>query len=389
MRIGIDALFVLPGINQGITTYLCNLLKNLLEIDKQNEYILFVGKENKGIFMFDRDRIQEVQCPIRSSLRPLRVFWEQVILPIQVKKYGLDLFFSPGHVSPILCPVRVVETIHDTYYACHPENVPKIELFLWQILNGLSARNADKIITLSANAKRDIVRAFKVKEEKVAVTYAAVEDRFHPHYPEEEIEVVKQKYGLGKKYLLSVAIMRSNKNIQRLFEAFNILKTQYRIEHQLVLVGTVSKEFKGLQKKDVILTGYVPDEELPLLYCGASLLVHPSFFEGFGLPVLEAMACGTPVVASNVTSLPEIIGEAGLLFDPFKPEEMASAVYRILSDKVLQQDLIKKGLQRANEFSWQKTAKQTLTVFEEKGNKTNETHMSCSLTKRDENREDI
>ncbi len=364
MRIGIDTLFAIPGVNEGIVTYLRNLLKNLLEIDNQNEYILFVCKENKGIFMFDRERIHEVQCPIYGSFRLLRVFWEQFILPIQIKKYSLDLFFSPGHVVSGLCPVPIVMTIHDTYYAYYPENVPKFELFIWQILNRFSAKKADKIITVSESAKKDIIKAFKVKEEKVYVTYEASEGCFHPNYGKEEIAAVKRKYGLGEKYLLSVAIMRSNKNIERLLEAFNILKTQNRIEHQLVLVGTISQPFKDLKQKDVILTGYVPHDELPLLYCGASLLVYPSFFEGFGLPALESMACGTPVVASNVTALPEIIGEAGLLFDPFNPEEMASTIYRILSDNVLKDELIKKGLQRVKEFSWQQTAKQTLSVFE-------------------------
>ncbi len=365
MRIGIDVLFVLPGINEGITTYFRNLLKNLLEIDKHNEYILFVSKENKGRFIFDIDRIQEVQCPIQASRKLLRVFWEQVVLPFQIRKYNLDLFFSPGHVFSAFCPIPTVITIHDTYYASYPENVPKVELFIWHILNRLSTRKAAKIITVSESAKRDIVRTFKVKEEKVYVTYESSEERFHPDYSKEEIEAVKQKYGLGEKYLLSVAIMRSNKNIPRLLEAFNILKTQYGLEHQLVLVGTVSEPFKNLKQKDVIVTGYVQNEYLPLLYNGASLLVHPSFFEGFGLTVLEAMACGTPVAASNVTSLPEIIGEAGLLFDPFDVEDMADKIYRVLSDMELREELIKKGLERVKKFSWDKTAKQTLAVFEE------------------------
>jgi len=367
LHIGIDALFVLPGINEGITTYFRNLLKNLLEIDRRNEYLLFVSKENKGIFMFDRNRIQEVQCPIRGSRRLLRVFWEQLILPFQMKKYNLDLFFSPGHVFSIFCPTPAVMTLHDTYYACYPENVSKIELFTWHILNRLSVRKADKIITVSENAKRNIVKAFKVEEKKVDVIYEASEDCFHTHYSKEEIESIKQKYGLGEKYLLSVAIMRSNKNIARLIEAFNILKMQYHIEHQLVLVGTVSQSFKGSKQKDVILTGYVPQKDIPLLYCGASLLVYPSFFEGFGLPVLEAMASGVPVVAAKETSLPEVIGEAGVLFNPFDIQDIADKVYIVLSDEKLREELIKKGLARVKEFSWRQTAEQTLRIFETVG----------------------
>lgn len=364
MRIGIDALFALPGVNEGTVTYLRNLLKNLLEIDSQNEYILFVSKENRGIFV-DKNRVQEVLCPIQGTCRVIRIFWEQVILPVQIKRYKIDVLFCPGYIRPVICSSPVVVTIHDAYHFYYPESLSKIELLIWQILNRLSARNADRIITVSESAKRDIVGTFKVKEEKVYVTYEASEGRFHPNYGKEEIEAVRQKYGLGENYLLSVAIMRSNKNIQRLLEAFNILKTQYRIEHQLVLVGTAGKSFKELNQADVILTGYVPNEELPLLYCGASVFVFPSFFEGFGLPALEAMACGIPVVSANATSLPEIIGEAGVLFDPFDVEEMASSIYRVLDDNSLKQNLISKGFQRVKEFSWDKTAKQTLKVFEE------------------------
>lgn len=367
MRIGIDALFVLPGINEGITTYFRNLLKNLLEIDRRNEYLLFVSKENKGRFMFDRNRIQEVQCPIRGSIRLLRVFWEQLILPLQIKKYNLDLFFSPGHIFSIFCPTPAVMTIHDTYYVYYPENVSKIELFTWYILNRLSVRKAKKIITGSESAKKDIVKAFKVGEKKVDVTYAAVEDCFHTHYSKEEIEAIKQKYGLGEKYLLSVAIMRSNKNIARLLEAFNILKMQYHLAEQLVLVGTVSQPFKRLKQKDVILTGYVPQKDIPLLYRGASLLVYPSFFEGFGLPVLEAMASGIPVVAAKATSLPEVIGEAGVLFNPFDIQDIADKVYMVLSNKELREELVKRGLKRVKEFSWKQTAEQTLRIFENIG----------------------
>ncbi|MEW6607486.1 MAG: glycosyltransferase family 1 protein [bacterium] len=364
MRIGIDTLFVLPGINEGIVTYFRNLLKNLLEIDKQNEYILFVSQENRGLFMFDKDRIQEVLCPIKGSLKLLRVFWEQLILPFQIKQYNLDLFFSPGHTFSVFCSPPIVMTIHDTYYTYYPENVPKIELFIWHILMGFSVRKANKIITVSESAKRDILEAFKTEEEKVSVIYEAVEECFHPYYNKDEIERVKQKYGL-KKYLLSVAIMRSNKNIARLLEAFNILKTQYQIEHQLVLVGTVRQPFKDLKQKDVILTGYVPQDELPLLYCGASLFVYPSFFEGFGLPALESMACGCPVAAANATSLPEVIGEAGVLFNPFATKEMVETVYRILNNEEMRKELVKKGLERVKKFSWQQTAIKTLSIFKE------------------------
>lgn len=364
MQIGIDTLFVIPQKNEGTVTYLRNLLQQLANMDKKNEYILFTTKENHGIWKINNNLISEVQCPIKANNRILRIFWEQLILPIQIKRYKIDLLFSPGYICPIISLCPKVVAIHDTYHFSYCESLPLVELFIWQILNRLSAKKADKIITVSESAKRDIIKAFKVKEEKVYVTYEASEECYHPNYSKEKIVAVRQKYGLAEKYLLSVAIMRSNKNIERLLEAFNILKTQYRIEHQLVLVGTVSQQFKDLKQKDVILTGYVPQDELPLLYCGATLFVYPSFFEGFGLPVLEAMACGTPVVASNVTSLPEIIGDAGILFDPFKVEEMADKIYMVLSDRNIREELIKKGLNRAKEFSWRQTAAKTLSVFE-------------------------
>jgi glycosyltransferase involved in cell wall biosynthesis len=364
MRIGIDALSALPARNDGVVTYLRNLLKGIARLDEKNEYILFVSKENKGIFMPQGGNFKEVICPIKALSRLLRIFWEQFILPFQIHNQRIDLLFSPGYTAPILCQIPLVLIVYDTYHFSFARSLPKFELFIWRFLNRLSIKRARKIITVSHSSEKDILNIFGLKKSKVSVIYAAADESFCPGYVQEDISGIKKKYGIKDDFILSVATMRPNKNIRRLLEAFNILKTRYHIPHQLVLVGTINPGLKISGRQDIVLAGHVPAADLPLLYSAASLFVLPSIFEGFGLPAVEAMSCGTPVAASAVTSLPEIIQDAGLFFDPFNTEDMAKTIYRLLSDEELRKRLSAKGLERARQFSWRQAASETLAVFE-------------------------
>ncbi len=365
MRIGIDALSALPARNDGVVTYLRNLLKEIARLDEKNEYILFVSKENKGIFLPQGGNFKEVICPIKALSRPLRIFWEQFILPFQIHNQRIDLLFSPGYTAPILCQKPLVLTVYDTYHFSFTRSLPQFELFIWRVLNRLSIKRAKKIITVSRSSEKDILNIFGLEKSKVSVIYAAADESFCSGHAQEDISGIKKKYGIKDDFILSVATMRPNKNMRRLLEAFNILKTRYHIPHQLVLAGAINPGVKISGKQDAVLTGHVPAADLPLLYSAASLLVLPSIFEGFGLPAVEAMSCGTPVAASGVTSLPEIIQDAGLFFDPFNTEDMAKTIYRLLSDEALRKRLSGKGLERAKQFSWGQAARETLGIFKE------------------------
>lgn len=355
----------------GTEIYLRNLLINLAKIDNENEYILFTNKENHGTFGIEQDNFSEVLCNIPAKLRPLRMLWEQLVLPLQVKEYNIDIIHSLGYVSPLLASCPSVVTIHDMQYYYYPQNFMKARLIYFKIFVPLSAKKAKKIITISNNSKKDIVNILKIPEEKVIVTYGASRSLNSRNLQDEvKRRGIMQKYSIDGKYILSVASLLPHKNLDSLVYAFG--KIANRIEHQLVLVGIKETALRDIQsaleqvgilKDRIKILGFVTDRDLFYLYSGADLFVLPSLFEGFGLPVLEAMSCGCPVAASNVTSLPEIVGGAGLLFNPRDMDDIGTKMYMILTNDQLKRDLIKRGYGRVKTFSWLEMAKKTLEVY--------------------------
>jgi glycosyltransferase involved in cell wall biosynthesis len=242
----------------------------------------------------------------------------------------------------------------------------------------LTAKRSDMIISVSGNLKKEIVNFLKVPENHVVVVQHGVSDMFSPVQRVDLLNDCKKKYGIKDEYILFVGNNVPGKNLENLVSAFNHLKRKYNIPHQLVLVGSIDL-LKGRKElllaaiqqateieidKDIVFTGFVEHTELPSLYSGASVFVFPSYCESFGMPLLEAMACGTPVVTSNISAMPEVVGDAGILVNPYDVEEIAEAVYRVLSKPSLREKLVEKGLERVKHFSWEKAAKNTLAVFE-------------------------
>jgi len=375
MRIGINALFLIPDKVGGSEIYLRNLLCYLAKIDKENEYILFINKENSHTFRISQPNFTEVLCPIKASFRPARILWEQFVLPFQIKKYKIDVLHSPGYTAPILTLCCSVVTIHDMNYFYYPQDFPKLTALSLKLLVPLAARSSYKIIAVSKNSKKDLVKVLKIPESKICVIYEAGSSYLSVSTATENKirEKLKKGYGIGKKFILSVSASHPHKNLYRLIQAYDILCRKYHIDCQLVIVGVRGRAHfslvnlaKEMSLEDsIIFTGWIPKENLSLLYSEAELFVFPSLFEGFGMPVLEAMRHCTPVVSSNTASLPEVVGEAAILINPYNTGEIAEAMYRLLKDQALRGSLVKKGLNRIKRFSWEKTAKQTLKVYEE------------------------
>lgn len=373
MRIGINTLFLIPGKVGGSEVYLRNLLCHLAKIDKQNEYILFTNKENFRTFQISQRNFREVPCPVKASFRPARVLWEQFVLPLQIKKYNIEVLHSPGYTAPLLASCCSIVTIHDMNYFYYPEDFSKSTTFFLRLLVPLAARRSDKIITVSRNSKKDIVQILEIPESKICVIYEAGSSHLSvPIAIENKVrEKLKKRYGIDKKFILTVSVSHPHKNLDRLIEAYDILCKRYQIDCQLLIVGIKGRAQSGLVnwvkemslEKRIIFTGWIANEDLSLLYSEAELMVFPSLFEGFGIPVLEAMAHGTPVVSSGAASLPEVVGDAALLVDPYDVEEIAEAMYRVVTEEDVRANLIKKGRQRAGQFSWEKTARETLAVY--------------------------
>ncbi len=372
MRIGINALFMIPGIVGGSETILRNLVSQLASIDSQNEYVLFTNRENSGSFNLDQPNFFEVRCPVPARFRPARILWEQFILPIQCQWHGIDLLHSPGYVSPIALPCPSVVSVLDMNYFFFPEDWSKLALLALKILVPLSARSSREIIVLSQSSKRHIMKALRISEDKISVTYMGVNKIFHLRHNRREILKIKNRIGIKGDFILSVANSHPHKNLRRLLQAYYILRRDKGITHQLLLTGNPGRDHSELVRTvrklgmghEVIFMGYLPHHQMPLVYQAADLFVFPSLYEGFGLPILESMACGTPVVSSNAASLPEVVGGAGILVDPYDVNEMAAAMYQVLTDKKSARAMIGEGIKQAKNFSWAETAKQTLAIYE-------------------------
>ncbi|MFZ6017750.1 MAG: glycosyltransferase family 4 protein [Nitrospirota bacterium] len=368
MRIGINAIFLVAGEGGGIERYLRGLLKGLASIDKKNEYIVFGNRDNAGTFGL-ADNFREIVSPVSARVRPAKILWEQFVLPSQLKKEKVDVVLSVGNIAPKIsfCPSIVI--IYDLISFLHPENFSLSERLALRYLLHRTAKSADRIITVSESSRNGIMKWLGVPEDKISVIYGGYDENLR----EDTINAnrVKDRFGIKNRFIFCVASTRKYKNLDGLVKAYNILKKKYDIAHKLVLAGHKDRYYEELQKiikvsnleNVVIFTGFLQDDELLSLYSLADIFVYPSFYEGFGLPILEAMASGTPVVVSNMTSIPEVVGDAGLLFDPHNIDEMAEKIYSAIKNKDLRKVLISKGFERVKEFTWERTAEKVLGVI--------------------------
>lgn len=368
MKIGIHSLWMDSDPHGGVATYLKTLLVNLGQIDKENDYrIYYTGPGS----LSDREYL-----PARfhtQLLWPSSLWIEiPISLPLELLRRPVDLLHVLV-VAPPVCPIPFVQTLNDVTFETHPEVYPKSIRWRLSRLVRMSARRARRILTVSDYSKKCIMEAYGVPEERIVVTYHGVNPRYRPVEDPEARERVRTRYSIPEKFILYVGKLQARKNIARLLRAFHILKRERQLPHKLVLVGkqtwmssdmTTTVEELDLHD-EVVLIGEVPLEDLVLFYNAAELFVFPSLCEGFGIPPLEAMACGTPVVASNATSLPEVVGDAGILVDPYDFTAMSQAMYDVLTSEDLRKELASRGLKRVSAFSSERMAEQVLEVYRE------------------------
>lgn len=367
MKIGINALYLLPGRVGGSETYIRNLVKWLPVVDRESEYLVFINEESRGVFDPPAPGVTIVACPVRASNRPQRIIWEQFSLPAQMKRRGIDILLSAGMTAPFRCPATSVLMLFDLQHINHPGNFPWYYLpFLRSIIYS-SARSADGVLTLSRQVKNDIIRSYHLSPDSINVTHLAVDhDAFTLHgHPDKG--TVKARYGLPDRFILYAASSLPHKNHERLFQAFRQVRD--RIPGlKLVLTGARDKGEGTLLHKiqaagiaqDVLLLGWLPFEDVPSIYRASEAFVFPTLHEGFGLPILEAMACGIPVVCSKIEPLLEVAGDAALFVDPYAPDAIAAGIFSALSGGTMRDMLVQQGLARAKKFTWESTARSTL-----------------------------
>jgi len=289
-------------------------------------------------------------------------FWEQVILPSYYKKDSI--LWSPTNTGPLAISRQVI-TIHDISTIDHPEWFSKPFALWYRFLLPRLAQRVHRVITDSQYSKNRMLACFQIPDKKVKVIFPGVSEKFRPS-TDTEINRVRSKYNLASIFILAVGSLEPRKNLLRLLDAYEKIRVKYP-KMELVIVGSSGYPFKdpGLNSLPVgtHLLSEVPDTDLPPLYSGAQIFVYPSIYEGFGLPVLEAMACGTPVIASTASSIPEVVGEAGLLFDPYDVYAIETEIEKLINDHDLQNHLTELGLQRAKLFTWDRTAQQVWEVL--------------------------
>ncbi|MDI6757345.1 MAG: glycosyltransferase family 1 protein [Endomicrobiia bacterium] len=379
MKITIDASPLLGPTETGGARYTRKLLEGIAALMPAGERALFfhtfnpAARKYYGIKNPDFVRMG-FSCVSTSFPRyGLEILWDKLGVnypPIEFLSGDADVFHSVSYRSPVTRRAKLAVTLFDLTVIKNPLLYPdSVEPFRKWVLK--SAERADKIITISESSKNDIVELLRVPKEKVAVTYLAPDERCRPIDDKEKIDAALRGYGISYPYILYVGTLGRNKNLPVLVRAFKMFKDRIKSSHKLVIAGASawkSEEITGAIDEcglgtHVIMPGYVPEEILPLLYNGCQMFAYVSLYEGFGLPPLEAMSCGKPVIVSRTSSLPEVTGDAGLGVDPENAEEIADAMYKIASDPDLRVVLSGKSVSRAGEFSWRKCAADTMEVY--------------------------
>lgn len=366
MRIGIDAR-LLGYRRAGIGTYTQRLIEQLALLEQQDEFVILHSRKDPSTL------VRQPNFQRQTLLTPSHHRFEQWLLALETFPLGLDLLHSPDFIPPFRRNYRSVITVHDLAFLRFPHFVTSDSAHHYGQIDQ-AVRSADHIVAVSHSTKADLVTMLGVEERKISVIHEAADPIYRPIADNTLIQQVRQKYGLaGRSYIIFLSTIEPRKNLPTLLHAFRHLLDRYPATSEVMLAvagekGWLFEEVFALYhdlklESNVSFLGRVPLDDLPPLFNGAILHVHPSFYEGFGLTPLEAMACGTPTIVSDISSLPEVVGDAGLLVSATDAEEWTEAIYRLLDDSALRLVLRDKGLKRAAQFSWEKAARQHLDVY--------------------------
>ena len=364
MRIGIDARKLHDF---GIGTYIRNLLRQLSRLDTSTEFVLLCRPEDReGLATLGENfrSIAETAAPYSLS--------EQVRVPFALRREKVSLFHAPHYVLPPLVPCRSVVTIHDCIHLMFPQYLPNLAALAYARASiRMAARRATRVMTVSESSKRDILRFVDTEPGKIDVIYNSYDERFGVEPLEEDVVRVRERFQLHDEFILYAGNVKPHKNLERLIQAFDLVRRRGLDHVKLVIIGDEVSKYAALRRavhrhqlhQYVRFLGYLPETTLAVMYRLAGVFVFPSLYEGFGLPPLEAMASGTPVVTSNVSSLPEVAGDAAILVDPYDPHAIADGIATVLTDEATRRELRSKGLRRASEFSWEASVRRIRSIY--------------------------
>jgi glycosyltransferase involved in cell wall biosynthesis len=363
--VALNLLYLIPGVVGGTETYALSLIHTLSGIDGSNDYIVYVNREGADLDVTPAPNFRKVICPVSAERRAVRYAWEQAVLPLQLLRVRPDIVHSLGYVVPLAAPLKQVVSVPDLNFIGHRgwQNAAGRRAF--QFFVERSVKRADHVITISEFSRAELLRYLGVPARKVTVTHLA--GRVTAPLPESRHDRQPGKPTVPDPYILAFSSLSTHKNMRRLLEAFDQIAPS--VPHSLVLVGHLPRNDafrEGLTRaasEKVHFTGYILQAEVESLMQNASLLVFPSLYEGFGLPVLDAQHAGVPVACSRAASLPEVAGDGACFFDPLSVEDMSRTMKRCLLDQELRGGLIRSGNENTKRFTWEKTARETLDVY--------------------------
>ena len=362
MRIAINTRFLLPGRLEGLGRYTYEVARRLVEAHPEHEFLLFFDRSYDRRFIFGKN-VQAIVLtpPARHPL--LWYLWFEHSVSRALKKYKPDVFFSPDGYLSLNAPTPTVMVVHDLAHEHFPEAVPFLVRRFYQHYVPRYCRRAERLLAVSGYTRADIQKQYGIEASKITVCGNGCRDGFRPLSAEEKQQAQRQ-YAEGQPYFLYVGAIHPRKNTHRLIEAFSRFKRRTDAAVKLLIAGRfawqagpVKEAFEASAfQEDIQFLGFVPDEDLPRLMGGAFCFVYPSLFEGFGLPLLEAMHCDVPLISSRSSSLPEVAGEAALLVDPLNIEELTGALLRVYEEEGLRCRLVEAGREQRRKFSWERTA---------------------------------
>lgn len=375
MKIAVNTRLLIPDKLEGIGWVAYETLRRITASHPEHEFYFIFDRQWDDRFIFS-DNVIPVKAGPQARHPFLYYIWFEWTIPRVLKKIKADLFLSPDAYLSLRTKVPSIPIFHDLNFEHYPKDLPVLERKYYRYFFPRYARKAEQVVTVSEFSKKDIVNLYDVLPEKVSVVYNGVNEDFKP-VPEDEQEACREKHSEGCPYFIFVGALHPRKNLVRLFQAFDYFKEQHRTEIKLVVVGNkkywtreIEEAYNGMKyNEEVLFSGRMSADELHKAVGSALAMAYVSYFEGFGLPIIEAFRCDIPVVTSNVTSMPEVAGDAALLVDPFSVKSIAEGLEKIALDPELRKDLVKKGRERSLLFTWQNSADKLWAVIEKVLNK--------------------
>lgn len=377
MNIGINLLPFRDKLG-GAGNYAKNIVRELSLLDTENNYFLFVSRSGLGHFRTDNPKFELVVSSFNSSLFPVRIFWEQFVFPFQLRKRKIELLFTPSVAVPLLHFGRMATTVHDIAYKKLKKKYPALRRLYLAAITRLALRKSEIIFTVSNFSKEEIIKEYNIAKEKIIVTPNGIDDKFLKPVKDEVFAPLKEKYHLPEKYILYVGALEPGKNLESILRVFSYtLKEEGQSDLFLVLTGGMGwkkKKLFNLMRElsildNILILPYIPDGELPVIYKLASVLIYISLYEGFGLPVLEGMASGIPVIASEIPPVKEFAGNSVSFINLHDQNSLKNKLYDLLCDSGKREYFIKKGMLAAEKYKWNEPARIIYSYFKEKRQK--------------------